>query len=496
MASRITPPARYFNYAHNELLFGYQVKLSGPWATDVTPELRGAMVIRQAAKRAANPFSRKGALVNDTVNVFISHKLEDRATAIGIRDILKDLDDDENPVLNFFLSEEIKGGEKWYEKIREQLTKSNILLLLFTDATKSWDWCLYEAGLFDRLEDDRDRKIICLHSSSTVPPDPLRHLKTFSSSSDDLHTFLQQVFIEKELLNLAKPIASWLKRVPDKLDKAVSGISQFIDRSPVETEYFTKYLFLQVDDLHEIRPDKIPDNAQVTSTGKSLEIFDKPEGEWLWKDIARNISVQEDSRWVVELAEAIYAVSQGNLPSAIQAMFTALRGKKTYRVLLYRIDKLASGSIIIKILFVEDVTWKLDDVPEIHATLLTSLVMATRFKYELIGKYVGEISAVPDYKIEEVCGGIRQTIMNIESEAESRGLMDQAMLLKAFKAEQRDSVIEMYKDWYVIRAELLEALENKNCVTVRENLGRLADMNKEYLQIASIRYKELIADDY
>jgi hypothetical protein len=454
------------------------------------------MVIRPAAKRVANPSSRKGASMSEKVNVFISHKLEDRATAIGIRDILKDLDDTEHPALNFFLSEEIKGGEKWYDEIRVQLAKSNILLLLFTDATKSWDWCLYEAGLFDRLEDDRDRRIICLHSSSTAPPDPLRHLKTFSSSPDDLHTFIQQVFMEKDLLGLDRPIASWLKKVPDRLEKAVSEISQFIDRNPVETEYFNKFLFLQVDDLEDIRPDKIPDDARVTSTGKSLEIFDKPEGEYLWQDIAKNISRQEDSRWVVEMAEAIYAVSQGNLPSSIQAMFTALRGNKTYRVLLYRIDKLASGSIIFKILFVEDVTWKLDDVPTIHATLLTSLVMATRFKYELIGKYAGEISAVPDNRMDEVCGEIRQTIMNIESEAESRGLMDQSMLLKAFKEEQRDSVIKMYKDWYVIRADLLETLENKNCDTVRENLDRLADMNKEYLQIASIRYKELIADEY
>lgn len=433
--------------------------------------------------------------MNDQVNVFISHKLEDRTTAVGIRDILKDLDDEEHPALNFFLSEEIKGGEKWYEIIREQLTKSNILLLLFTDATKSWDWCLYEAGLFDRLEDDRDRKIICLHSASTVPPDPLRHLKTFSSSSDDLRTFLRQVFMETDLLNLDKPIASWLKKAPDKFNKAVTGITQFIDRSPVETDYFAKYLFLQVDDIKEILPDKIPDNTKVTSTGKSLELFDKPEGEWLWQDINKNVNRQEDSRWKFELARAIFAVSQGNLPTSIQAMFSALRGSKIYRVLLYRIDKLASGAMIFKILFVEDVSWKLDDVPSIHATLLTSLVMATRFKYELIGKYAGNISAVHGDRVEEVCGEIRQTIINIESEAKSRGLMDQTILVQAFKTEQRNGVLEMYEEWYVLRDDLLKALDNKDCVTTRDSLNRLAEMNKEYLQIASLRFKELIADE-
>jgi len=59
MASRLTPTARGFHYVHNRLLFAYQVAASGPWATDATRELRSAMVIRQAAKRVANPSSRR-----------------------------------------------------------------------------------------------------------------------------------------------------------------------------------------------------------------------------------------------------------------------------------------------------------------------------------------------------------------------------------------------------------------------------------------------------
>ena len=131
-------------------------------------------------------------------------------------------------------------------------------------------------------------------------------------------------------------------------------------------------------------------------------------------------------------------MSQGNLPTSIQASYTALRGNKIYRILLYRIDKLASGSVIFKILFIEDVSWKLDDVPKLHATLLTSLVMATRFKYELIGRYAGNISAIPGHKAEAVCGEIRQAILNIENEAASRGILNQEMLVTTFRDERRD----------------------------------------------------------
>lgn len=49
----------------------------------------------------------------DSVNIFISHKQEDQETAIRVRDLLKNKDDPNSPRMNFFLSEEILGGQDW-----------------------------------------------------------------------------------------------------------------------------------------------------------------------------------------------------------------------------------------------------------------------------------------------------------------------------------------------------------------------------------------------
>jgi hypothetical protein len=63
----------------------------------------------------------------------------------------------------------------WRTEIRTALTKSHLLVLLFTAPSKHWDWCLYETGYFRALMDkEPDRRLICLHDPNFPVPAPLR----------------------------------------------------------------------------------------------------------------------------------------------------------------------------------------------------------------------------------------------------------------------------------------------------------------------------------
>ena len=427
------------------------------------------------------------------INIFISHKHEDEMAARGIKQILQKFDNEKDPVLNFFISEEILGGANWYEWIKSKLEESNLLLLLFTDVTKSWDWCLYEAGLFDRLDENHHKRTICLHSSSTTPPEPLQQLQAFAAHPDRLKTFLRQVFIETELTGLEKPIAPWLSKVPDEINQAAIQIASLIDRKPVISTYFSKYIFIHITDLTLLTKEKIPPDARISSNGKTLAIFDKPDGDWTWADLEVNARKSDDQRWLGELAEKVYEAGQENLPEKMHTLYHAPRDETVYQPILYRMDTLADGSLIVKVLFEEDISWRLDDVPIDHASLLTSLVVATRFKYELLVKYKGEIKNIPDDKLLETLDRIRQTILNIESEAASRGLLDQTALVKIFKPEDQNKISKMYQDWWEIRLELIDALSDRNREEIEAKLKQLTKMNKEYLQLASERFQHIMS---
>ncbi len=432
--------------------------------------------------------------MTDQLSIFISHKHEDELAASGIKDILKNFDDENSEKLKFFLSEEIPGGANWYQWIKSRLVESNLLLLLFTDVTKSWDWCLYEAGLFDRLDDNHHRRVICLHSSTATPPDPLQHLQAFPALPGKLRTFVEQLFVKTDLTQLEEPIAPWLAKAPEQVEGAAQEIASLIDRKPVQTNYFSRYVFIHVKEPEKIQRGEIPGDAPIISNGKTLELFDRAPTEGLtWDKLEANARASEDDRWVDELAEAVYVASKGNLPKAAHGLFYSQRGEKVYRPSLYRVDELADGSMIFKVLFEEDISWRLDDVPKYHAALLTSLVMATRFKYELLEKYRGELEGLAGEEADSAFGSIRKTIRNIESEAAARGLMDQKSLVKVFKKHDQEKIRGMYKQWDVVRSAVLTALDDHDAAALEGQLEALSSMNHEYLTLASERYHHIMA---
>jgi hypothetical protein len=435
--------------------------------------------------------------MSEKVNIFVSHKKEDEAAALCIRDILKRFDDDDNPMIEFHLSEEIPGGEPWYEWITSKLKSSNLLILLFTDPARNWDWCLYEAGLFDLMDGDHHRRTICLHSSATDPPEPLKHIQAFSAKPKDIEKFLNQLFIDTVLTDLDKPIASWLKKAPEKLESAAIDISKLIDRKPFRSEWHTKNMIIHVKDPETIQQDCIPPDAKVEATEKTLELFAKGNRRWDWKDLEEKARSREDQRWLDELAVAMKSASKGDLPKPVQALFHPLHGTVMYRPILYRVDKLVDGSIKFKILFCEDVSWQVEDAPANMRSLITSLVMATRFRYELSKKFLDQNGKLMMREPKaEVCQEIRQVILCIEAEASSRGLLDKPSLVAIFKsAEDQQAVSKMLDEWYNIRGQLLDDLTEIKCDSMEQHLNKLADMNSQFLLIAVQRFQELLQEE-
>jgi hypothetical protein len=379
--------------------------------------------------------------------------------------------------------------------VDKRLVQSNLLLLLFTDVAKSWDWCLYEAGLFGRLDNDHYRRVICLHSSSTTPPKPLQHLQAFAAEPSRLRVFLRQLLLGTELTGLESPIAPVLESFPDLLETASKQIAQLIHRRPIESRYFNRYVIIQVTDPAALQRGHIPRDAPIGSTGRSLELFELAEGNLTWGTLEDNARQAGDTRWIDELAAAIHAASRGNLPAPIQALFRPRLSQKVYGPMLYRVDRRADGSMIFKVLFADDCSWQLDRVPQDHAQLLTSLVMATRFRHELIAPYAGQLEDMNDDAAERTCEAITQIIHNVESEASSRGLMDQMFLSKAFSGRDRQLVQDMYGDWYRVRGNLMAALQERRLVEVDEALLKLARMNRTYLDVATRRYHEFVTSD-
>jgi hypothetical protein len=388
-----------------------------------------------------------------SVNIFISHKSEDLPTAKKIRDSLKELDREDN-VLKFFLSEEMPQGEDWYQWIKKRLVESNLLLLLFTDAQQDWGWCLYEAGLFDRLEETTHHRIICLHPTNLDPPRPLKHLQSVPAELSRVRLFLEHLYTETQLTGLPEPIAPWLtgmkKNLPDEFGRIVDTKAQevisLIRHKIIEVEHFSKYLFLHISDPNAVHPDQIPADALVTSQGSTLrELFGFLGENRTWGEIVEQARSNKDSRWIDELTKAVYQISRRKAFDPLKAPVYTPRLQESYCPLLYRVDWGTDGTITFKVLFYKEITWHFEDIPPRHGNLLTSVVMATRFRYELLEKYGREIAKErTEEKKEQLCGEIVHVIQCIEEEAEFRHMFQQDELISAFAEKDQPAIRQMY----------------------------------------------------
>ena len=128
------------------------------------------------------------AVSDDKFTVFISHKHDDHALAVKVKDAIESLN---REVIDCFVSDiDITAGMDWRREIRSALARSHMLLLLFTAPSKNWDWCLYETGLYTRFDKTDVRAVVCLFNPGQAAPSPLADLQGVPADADKIRAFL------------------------------------------------------------------------------------------------------------------------------------------------------------------------------------------------------------------------------------------------------------------------------------------------------------------
>ena len=113
-------------------------------------------------------------LNDDAFRIFISHKHENAVLASTVKTQLEELGKQADWPIDCFVSgEDIDVATNWDRKIKRELARSHLLVLLFTDPARDWDWCLYETGLYARFDAEDVLCIACLYPGDKQPPGPL-----------------------------------------------------------------------------------------------------------------------------------------------------------------------------------------------------------------------------------------------------------------------------------------------------------------------------------
>jgi len=286
--------------------------------------------------------------------IFISHKHDDHDFAANLAIALGGLSD---KMKCFVSGTDLVAGSDWNAEIRSQLMLSHLLVLVFTEPSKNWDWCLYEAGLFTSLGDEHS--VVCLYRPQGASPRPLSTLQGVVVEQVAVHRFLHQLCAETWRVALKWRLGALEPAVPAEqlaaaAETIVAGFPSAPDAVQAQTGNLTHYpchrVVLDLRAVKEVQAG-IPREARVvegegaTSTF-TLSLFNLTRGlrERTWGDLV-DATGSTGSSWLADLDYRFAAALHEQLfspakttPMPLVDSHTGLR-RRSYRPVLYEIQR-------------------------------------------------------------------------------------------------------------------------------------------------------------
>ena len=285
-------------------------------------------------------------IVNEVFTVFISHKHEDHALAVEVKNIMQSLKPER--IECFVSGVDITAGMDWRREIRSALGKSHLLLLLFTAPSKNWDWCLFETGLYTRFDRTDAHSVVCLFSPGEASPSPLADLQGVPAAPDKVGAFLDSLCRRTWEMS-----DDWRRGalVPEieahQVEAAARAIVEAFRRSGSASTYYPCHrLVLSLSESDDITRG-IPESAQVmlgpnSTSDYTMSLFDLAggTGKRTWGDLLRAVHGTEatwrrelDAHFLQALDEQLFLPIVGRM----RAGSTSRGQERVYRPILYKI---------------------------------------------------------------------------------------------------------------------------------------------------------------
>ncbi len=366
---------------------------------------------------------------NEKYSVFFSHKVNDK-TVTGL---LIDLLDRHTEHVNYFVSEDIEKGVPWRKTIAEHLNLSSFLVLVFTDPTEDWGWCLYETGFFDALSqipDSKSRRIYCLHNASTAPPSPIADLQTIPATHKDVAQWLSELFTYTKQ---TKP-AFW-QDIPKLADKICELFAN--NQKPI---YSQRSIDIIVNCTLLTSPDDLPEDTTIEGEERLIEeLFGTYSGRTDWKTARERFykfpnSTDVNINTLKEISRAVYGIYNRSVVHPVQGVIFVDQGPKRYRPVINRAKELTKGRIGCEILLIEEVGGQLQNVDKPLGALLTSIRMAVRIRWEIVRPFASNVGTLARLNARKLRFDLQTCFNNVFLEAEFRGYYSPEDVLNAFES--------------------------------------------------------------
>jgi hypothetical protein len=410
--------------------------------------------------------------------IFISHKDEDKETAIAVKTALSQFDGD----LKFFISgESIPAGEDWKSVLRNELRESDLLLLLFTEPTRKWDWCLYEVGLFTTLEEENAEPVVCMYNPEHGPPSPLSGIQGVPTTIVDVSRFIEKLVKTTEITGRERPFNENVS--VDSVERAAKAIcDHFVGN--IQPYYACHRLYLEMPgdvDVWNEECEGIPPESKVHGSEASMRVFGRLPEPTTWATLVE-AHIKAKASWLAELDQAFCDASAGLVSARTTRTFRGHSGGAIYRPELYRIDKVGDRPVAAVVMLTEEFA-----PAKVGGSLFNRLRITERYKKEVFDYHRKASDPLTDVVVAELIEGFDL----IREEADSLSIFKDESLSESLASDaSRAELTTITTQWNSAIGDLDAAREAMDPNMVRVALLSLEVLNDQYRAMVARSYSQ------
>jgi hypothetical protein len=408
-------------------------------------------------------------------------------------------------------------GQDYRDKIYDALEQSHWFFLILPDQTLDRSWTLFEAGYFKRAMAIEDR-LIGIHHSKVEMAGPLKNLEAVRAEKETICSFLQRLLQEPNPIPGMSPINRAVSA--EKLQSEAESISNAIQPSgEIWRQYRIDYVDIKIKagrlpgDVEELLDAVVIEAAGLEKIFNFAGRAENTRLETIVMQSERSHAIlgQGDKKdqffkrskhyfWLKAVVEAIQA-AVNNKPYEPSDVILVGEDQRFYRPTLLSIRRYTEGDEpeSAHIAFHESVTGPIRNCPNDLSTLGTLLRMGYRFKWELLENFRFVRSKAD---VDSVC----RIIERMERESHQRGfyqpdqpVVDTSPVLEAFPPELQPAIQRMTEKWLDYRnptktGRLDQAFQQGDARETQECLRELKEINKEFMELGTKRYAELVKE--
>ncbi len=430
------------------------------------------------------------------VQVFVSHKTEDKRLAEKIRDKLM--------ILSFGnirpnLCYEIPGGEQYQEVIEETLRNSNILIFLYTSKEADLKWCLYEAGVFVGSNNSQKKHLLCIKASAIEePPVAMKNLQAYNADKEGIENFLKDflckgMFTEEKIIN-----QKLLTDFKAEYERAVEEIEREFSASVISTEFFCTRASIEIPKALNGNEQIAIDQAIITGNESTMKILGVKNGS-LWNNLYELYSKSGNAKWLEEIAECVQSICRQATPTRPLTQFRSISNDNYYTPLVSRVERIQNNPVGICVIFIatsqimkeaESAKVPFKMMPPDHKAVTQLISMALTLRWEIIEPYVDRFDLTDEQGLKKICTRLNEALSEFEMAGEDFNTT--SLITTFFPVADHPIIRKAIKKYIDARNEIAKAVNSPNRDEITKAINDIRWSNKIFLKKATeVCYKNL-----